>query len=273
MSDIRVACQTYTWEMLGEGWRGSVTDLLDWIAGAGYAGIEITNTMIGEFEERPEAFAEELAERNLNLAAFAYATSGFTDPDLFQADLGGAQKALDFLVFFDQPRLGLGGAACASSDLSTSDQKRKLDQAIRFYNEVGRRGFDMGVSVNVHPHSHHGSLLESAESYAYLMERLEPDHVTLGPDSGHIVRGGQELLSCLQRYIQRISHLHLKDVNASGEWVALGDGVCDFAAVMAFLEQAGFQGWIVAEEESEAAVRDGQAAIRRNRGFLQTIGY
>ncbi len=273
MSDIRVACQTYTWEMLGDEWRGNVTDLLDWIAGAGYAGIEITNTMIGEFDGRPGAFAEELAKRYLDLAAFAYATSGFTDPDFYQEDLKGAQKTLDFLGVFDQPRLGLGGAAYGSPNLSASEKKRKLDQAIRFYNEVGRRGFDTGISVNVHPHSHHGSLLESAESYAYLMERLEPDYVSLGPDTGHIVRGGQELLGCLQRYIQRISHLHLKDVNASGEWVALGEGVCDFTAVMALLEQVGFQGWIVAEEESEAAARDGQAAIRGNRAYLQTIGY
>ena len=60
-----------------------VTDLLDWIAQAGYTGIEITNYMIGEFAARPQEFAQELRARNLSLAAFAYSASdGFSDPAL-----------------------------------------------------------------------------------------------------------------------------------------------------------------------------------------------
>ena len=47
-SSIRIACQTYTWEMLGDGWKGRVDDLLGCIEDAGYAGIEITNNMIRE---------------------------------------------------------------------------------------------------------------------------------------------------------------------------------------------------------------------------------
>ena len=57
MAHIRIACQTYTWEMLGDDWRGQVDDLLDWIAAAGYDGIEITNHMIGAFLWGPQAFA------------------------------------------------------------------------------------------------------------------------------------------------------------------------------------------------------------------------
>ena len=269
MSAIQVGCQTYTWEMLGTGWTGQVTDLLDWVAGAGYAGIEITNSMIGEFYDQPEQFAAELAKRNLKLAAFAYATTGFTDPDCWDEDLAGARKAIEFLRHFPEPRLGLGGAAHPSSE----NPWGKLDQAIRFYNEVGRLGADLGISVNVHPHSHHGSLLESAESYAYLMDHLDPGFVSLGPDTGHIVRGGQDLMTCLRTYISRITHLHLKDVTARGDWVALGEGLCDFPAVLALLESVDYDGWIVAEEESAEAHQDGLAAIRMNREYLRAIGY
>jgi len=269
MSKIQVACQTYTWEMLGTDWNGKVTDLLDWIASAGYAGIEITNTIIGEFHDQPQAFAEELNRRNLKLAAFAYATTGFTDPDRWGEDLAGARQAIEFLRYFPEPRLGLGGAAHPSSE----DPKEKLDQAIRFYNQVGSLGTDLGISVNVHPHSHHGSLLESAESYAYLMENLNAHTVSLGPDTGHIVRGGQDLITCLRTYISRITHLHLKDVNADGEWVALGEGVCDFPAVLTLLESVDYDSWIVGEEESDEARQDGVAAIRKNREYLHTLGY
>jgi inosose dehydratase len=269
MSLIQVACQTYTWEMLGTDWKGQVTDILDYVAEIGYAGIEITNAMIGEFYDHPQKFADELGQRDLELAAFAYATTGFTDPDRWDEDMAGARRAIEFVRDYPEPRLGLGGAAHPSEE----NARGKLDQAIRFYNEVGRMGTDRGISVNVHPHSHHGSLLESFEAYAYLMDHLDARYVSLGPDTGHIVRGGQDLMTCLQTYISRITHLHLKDVTASGEWVALGEGVCDFPAVLALLESVQYAGWIVAEEESAEARQDGLSAIRKNRAYLQAIGY
>jgi len=46
------------------------------------------------------------------------------------------------------------------------------------------------------------------------------------------VRGGQELLACLQTHLPRITHLHLKDGrrDAIGTGV-LGDGICDYPAI------------------------------------------
>ena len=49
---LSVGCQTYTWEMLGGKWAGSVDDILRAIAASGYEGIEITNTMIREYADR-----------------------------------------------------------------------------------------------------------------------------------------------------------------------------------------------------------------------------
>jgi inosose dehydratase len=269
MSAIRVGCQTYTWEMLGPAWKGTVTDILDQVAAAGYAGIEITNTMIGGFAGKPQAFAEELARRGLELAAFAYATTGFTDASRRDEDLAGAWKAIEFVRHFPTPRMGLGGAASASGRRSRED----LDRAIAFYNEVGRRAAGAGVSASVHPHSHFGSLVETAEEYSYLVARLDPRWVSFGPDTGHISRGGQDVLACLRTHIGRITHLHLKDATADGKWAALGRGTCDFRGVLALLESAGYDGWVVAEEESEDARRDGAKAIRHNREFLRSLGF
>lgn len=270
MSTIRIACQTYTWEMLGDAWRGQVTDLLDWIADAGYEGVEITNTMIREFGSRPQEFAAELGARGLELACFAYARpSGFTDPGRFAEDLAGARKTIEFARHFPRPIVGLGGAAHPSRDKLWA----KLDQAIRFYAEVGRLGAHAGVRICVHPHSHFGSLLESAEEYQYLLDRLDPQYVGLCPDTGHIVRGGQDLLSCLRTHLPRIIHVHFKDVDSVGRWAGLGQGLCDFATVLRLLESVGYDGWVVSEEESEDARRDGVGAIRRNREYLRGLGH
>ena len=267
MSTIRVACQTYTWEMRGRSWTGSVTDMLDAIAEAGYEGVEISNNMIGEFRDRPADLAEELSRRDLALAAIAYSTGGFTDPACWEDDVAGAKHVIAYLKSFPEPRLALGGAAFDGPDRS----RERLSHAIRFYNEVGALGEAAGIGVNVHPHSHHGSLLESTEDYQFLIDHLDPV-VTFGPDSGHIVRGGQDLLECLRTHVGRITHLHLKDASPQREWKPMGEGVCDFAGVLKLLRANDYHGWIVGEEESQFAYEHPDEAIRHNREYLRELG-
>lgn len=275
MRTIHVGCQTYTWEMLGDQWTGKVTDLLHWIADAGYEGIEITCNMIGEFADRPGQFVADALARGLKPCAFAYGRpTGFTDPDALADDLEGVRKWADFAAHFPPtgdlaPILELGGAASPSRD----DLWAKLDRAIAFYSKAGEIAAAADVRACVHPHSHFGSLLESAEEYEYLLSRLDPALVGFCPDTGHIVRGGQDLLTCIERNLPRTIHVHFKDANENREWVGLGQGKCDFPGVMALLEGAGYKGWVVGEEESADARADGIAAIRSNRAYLRSIGY
>ncbi|HOS95648.1 MAG TPA: sugar phosphate isomerase/epimerase, partial [Armatimonadota bacterium] len=163
MMPFRFGCQTYTWEMLGHRWKGTPDEILDTVAETGYQGVEFSNAMIGCYGRHPAAFREALAARGLDCAAFAYARTGFTDPTRWEEDLEGAVEALRFCVAVDA-LLCLGGPAAPSRDHYETD----FAQAVRFYNEVALRGADLGVTVCVHPHSHHGSLVESAEEYARL---------------------------------------------------------------------------------------------------------
>lgn len=270
MSNIQIACQTYTWEMLGDEWRGKVTDILDWVSAAGYAGIEITNNMIREFGDRPGDFAAELEARGMQLAAFNYSSpTGFTDPARRDDDLANGLRWVEFLKHFPQAKMGLSGAA----NPDRTDARQKLDLAVGLYNDIGKAAAAAGLSANVHPHSHYGSLLESAEEYQYLLDNLDPKCVSFGPDTGHIIRGGQDLLTCLRTYLPRLTHLHFKDVDAHRTWQPLGQGVVDFPAVMSLLEEGGYDGWVVGEEESAEARENGVAAINHNRQYLRSIGY
>ena len=40
MGALHIGCQSYTWEMLGDDWKGTVDDILDVIAVAGYKGAD-----------------------------------------------------------------------------------------------------------------------------------------------------------------------------------------------------------------------------------------
>jgi inosose dehydratase len=268
---IRIGCQTYSWEMLGEKWDGRVDDILAAVAGAGYEGIEITKTMIREYALRPTEFAKALQEHGLILAAFAYGSPlGFTDPDNHRRELCGAEEALQFVANFPGTALMLGGPTTPRRD----NVFEKIAHAADFYNEVGRRGRAVGVEVAFHPTSRHGSLLESREEYERIMELTDPALISWNPDTGHIVRGGQNLAETLQLFAARIRHVHLKDVGSDEHWRPLGQGVCDISGILQLLtKELKFSGWIVGEEESAQAAIDPVGAVKGNRQYLKSIGY
>ena len=58
------------------------------------------------------------------------------------------------------------------------------------------------------------AILEQASAeYDLIMGMTDPDLVKWNPDTGHIIRGGQDLVDTLRRYGDRIIHVHLKDVD------------------------------------------------------------
>ena len=84
----------------------------------------------------------------------------------------------------------------------------------------------------LHPSSHHNTLLGTRAEYDRIMALTDPALIGWVPDTGHILRGGQDILDTLRTYRDRIRYLHLKDVDAAGHWSMLGEGVCDTAAVI-----------------------------------------
>ncbi len=267
---LTAACQTFTWEMLGDAWRGDPDELLAAIADAGYAGIEITDTMIGRYRGEPDAFARALDRHGLTLVAYACGSaSGFTEPMASQTDLAAAAAALAVAAELPGAHVSLGSATVTSR----GPRAAKFAAAARFYNAAGERGARAGVPVAVHPSSHHDTLLLTRADYDTMFALLDLALVGWVPDTGHILRGGQDLLDTLATYRDRIRYLHLKDVDAHGAWRMLGDGACDTAAVVALVRDApAFNGWLVIEEESDEARRDPAAAIARNRATLRRLG-
>ena len=265
---LRIGCQTYTWEMRGPEWQGSPDDILDIVAAAGYAGVEFTNHTIGCYASAPKRFARALEKRGLACAGFSFASSGFTDPALFESDLAGAEVALKFCAALGTV-LCLGGAAAPTRE----DYDATLGQAVRFYRAVAEHGARRGVTVCVHPHSHYGSLLESEEEYDRVLAATADSGLMFNPDAGHITRGGQDLMTCLRRHRARIAHVHIKDADAQHHWQALGKGIIAWQTVLDYLRDTDYTGWVVAEEESAEARADPVGAVVGNRQYLRSLGY
>jgi inosose dehydratase len=97
---------------------------------------------------------------------------------------------------------------------------------------------------------------------------LAGSHVGLCLDTGHLLIGGGDPVALAQRHPARITHVHLKDVRldwarrvregevgyaeavAGGMYVPLGEGDVDLAAIVTALEDAGYAGWYVLEQDT-----------------------
>ena len=255
----KFGCQTFTWEMLGARWTGGPDDLIRAIADSGYAGIEITDTMIGSYAGRATAFGRRLAEAGLQLVSFAFGSaSGFTEPARIAADLEAARRWVDYAAHFPGALVAMGSATV----MSGGARDDKFGVAAEIYNRAAEIGRTKGVTVAVHPSSHPNTLLFSRADYDRIFGLLDRN-VGWVPDTGHILRGGQDMQATLAAQRDRIRYVHLKDVDVAGKWAMLGDGVCNVAAVLSSVGQAAnFNGWIVVEEESETAASDPAAAVR-----------
>lgn len=261
---MHIGCQTYSWEMQLAKKPTTLWQMFDAIAEAGYEGVEFTNNTAGAWLGEHVRVGEELRKRKLMLAAVAIARAGYTDPRTVEEDLAVVRTGIEMVRHFPGAVLTLTGAV-------HKDQvswRKHLDQALQFYVRAAELAAAMGVRCAVHPHSHHGSLIQSREQYDHLFAHL-PKEVGWCPDTGHIVRGGQDLMTCLAQYAERIIYVHMKDVDAQGRWKPMGEGIIDWPVLFKWLKKRDFAGWLVAEEESDMAWVDPVQANRQNREFLK----
>jgi inosose dehydratase len=271
VNDLKIGCQTFTWEMLGDVWKGATDDLLQAISQGGYAGIEITDTMIGSYADNPIDFSAKLKARKLQLVSFAFGSkSGFTLREEIESDLKTAERWIGYAARFPGALVSIGSATIVSE----GPRADKFAIAAEFYNKAGEIGRKSGVDIAVHPSSHHNTLLYNRVDYDQLFSLLDPTLVGWVPDTGHILRGHKDILDTLRTYQDRIRYLHLKDVGRDGEWAMLGKGVCDVPAVIDIVRVAPrFTGWLVLEEESAAAATDPSAAVKINRHTMRSYGF
>ncbi len=127
---------------------------------------------------------------------------------------------------------------------------------------------DQGMPLAYHHHM--GSFIESEADVDALMEGSTPD-VKLLFDTGHLLFGGADVMRVLNRWADRVHHVHFKDIrpdvvkdvrannrsflNAviAGAFTVPGDGCIDFQAVTDKLRAMAYNGWIVVEAEQDPA--------------------
>ena len=136
-------------------------------------------------------------------------------------------------------------------------------------------------------HIHIGTILETPEDCARVLERLP--ELWLLFDSGHLLAANSDPMEVLERWPDKIGHVHLKnfwtqdpaagwDRHVPDFWktsrfcdLAEGNVGFDVKAALDGLAAVGYEGWISVEEDHPK--RDIRDVVRDNREFLRGLGY
>jgi inosose dehydratase len=263
------------------------------IADSGYAGTDLGPPgYLGE----GGTLAARLEATRLELAG-GFVPMRFSDREHWAEGLAGLHHTLDLLsaagATAARPVLCDGGGPerIANPGRGGDDPALRLDGARwRTLVEGVARAADAARERGFEPvfHHHTSTYVEGVEEIERL---LEDSDVELLLDSGHLAVAGGDPVSALADWGRRIGAIHIKDVRLDvldgvkaeradtltawrrGLFCALGDGDVDLDGFCAALAAAGYEGWVVVEQDRVLENGDSLAAASaeqaRNRAWLR----
>jgi inosose dehydratase len=297
---IRIANAPCSWGVIEnvEGETGGYRRVLDEMAETGYAGTELGDW--GFMPTDPDALRAELDARGLEMLA-SFSTPWLQDPGRHAqgeedavrigkllAAVGGAQA---MIVLGNDPYgdpVRGRNAGRITPEMGLSDEQWEVYAAAA--NRLARRVRDeAGVRTVVHQHL--GTLVETGPEIRRFLAMTDPDLIGVCLDTGHWTFGtGESPVDAVRELGGRIWHVHFKDADPAvmaasraNEWdgltstghglfCELGKGSVDFPGVLVALEETGYDGWIVVEQDILPGMGNPRESARRNRDYLRGIG-
>ena len=231
-------------------WDGNDRQAIEDIASCGYRGIQLRSNVLPEFGDKPAALKELLDRHGLTFVALSSGNMRI-DPAAEREDIAAHVRKARFVR-------DLGGTFLQLTDerpkraVTAADYRRMG----RLLTELGRRTADLGVTVSYH--NHMNNLGERPEEVRAVLDSSDATLVKLQLDTAHYQQGGGDPAAAVREYGDRLSFLHIKDLEApvpgaagdpsrSYRFVELGRGRVDFRKVFAALDAVNFTGWAIVE--------------------------
>ena len=296
---IRVATAPVSWgvmESLEPPADYPYARVLDEIATAGYAGTELGP--YGFLPAEPTLLRRELDLRNLTLCS-AFVAMHLGDETMHPAGLAHVERTARLIQAvgcrtliladeMDPERCACAGRPEDAKRFSWSTQQWKAAESA--IHQV--LGLCRPLEVDVIFHNHVGTHVETPEELARLCALFAGEEIGLCLDTGHYAFGGGDPIEAVRQYGTRVRCVHLKDINPErlasarhhrydfyeavrhGVFAPLGHGGVNFAAMLAFLRQQGFDGWVVVERDVLVGGRGAESSLesaRVSRQFLKNL--
>jgi inosose dehydratase len=256
---------------------------LETISALGFQGVQVLGWLREKYRTRSEFLHERLQKLKLQPVALSCWKVALK-PDAPGDDL---EQLRSYAQFFQH----LGGLYVQVTDGGKPGERysagtmRKLGAQL---DEMGRIAQDHALTLGYHPHT--GSIGETEEGTARILEATDPGLVKLIADVGHLTLGGMDPARFIRSYEERLILTHFKDVRPDAAEVAranrralrgrkhvfceIGRGVVDFAAVAAAYRDIQHKGWVIVElDGNEPAPGGPDASARTNRDAMQKLGF
>lgn len=179
------------------------------------------------------------------------------------------------------------GEPIAASELTESEWHRLVDNSNRIGTHVAER---YGLRVAFHPHAQ--TPVEREDQIERYLADTDPDLVSLCLDTGHHAYCGGDVVGFMRSHHGRIPYLHIKSVDTAvmaevasrrapfAEAVKMGaftepkDGAIDFTAFRQVLDEIGFDGIGIVEQDLYPTEFDRPYPIAvSTRQYLSEIGF
>ena len=256
---------------------------------AGFTGCEIGN----KYPSDPVELKKQLDLRGMRIASRWFSSFLLTKPyEEVEADF---IRELDFLAAVGANRINVSEQSYSIQGkvdvpILTGGHKYVMNDAEwdRFcdgLNKLGRVARGRGFKLCFHHHM--GTVVQTSEETDRMMANTDPDCVFLCYDTGHFTFAGEDPLSMLKKYVDRVGHVHLKDMRLrvveetrknnwsfltavrNGAFTVPGDGDVDFDPVFKVLSDAGYQGWLLVEAEQDPAKADPLEHAIKGRTYIR----
>jgi inosose dehydratase len=272
--------------------------VLDEIASTGYVGTELGDW--GFMPTGAEQLRTELRERDLGMVG-AFVTTRLVDSRSYGASRERAVATASLLAAV----AAATPPVIVLSDEPTADPRRAqaagrvtpdLGLPAEWWHEAGEginqiaRAVRDETGLRTVFHHHCATFVETPQEIDALLQATDPSLVGLCLDTGHATYGGGVPLDLLERYRDRVWHVHFKDCDPAvaararaeqwdyqaalrhGVFCELGKGSVDFEALLRALDRSGYDGWIVVEQDVLPGMGAPADSARRNREYLRGIG-
>ena len=297
---IKIANAPCSWGALEfdlQGKPATFDVVLDEMQATGYAGTELGDW--GFMPTDPSALKKELQKRSLVLLG-AFVPVALKDESTHQAGeeaalkvarlLSAVEGSSPFIVLADNngsvpERTQNAGRIKPEMGLSVDEWKIFAKGVERIAKAVKK---ETGMRLVFHHHC--GGYVETPAEIDQLLALTDPSLVGICLDTGHYQFAGGDPVKFLQKNAGRVWHMHFKDCEPKvaaqsrtegwdyfksvekGVFCELGKGTVDFKAVKTELEKAGFEGWIVVEQDVLPGMGKPYDSALRNRQFIKSIG-
>ncbi|BDZ47975.1 hypothetical protein GCM10025867_02160 [Frondihabitans sucicola] len=265
LNTLRYACQTYSWQMSGDRYRGDIDHMTRVAKGAGFTGFEAETLMLGP-SWTESGLHSSLDAAGLDLAAIVLVHSWRNDTET-PAEKVEADQVIRAVAGYPDSKIVLVNTPGPDRD----DLFRRQDTAVSCMAAIADRAADVGVTCTVHPNSPAGSVFRTADDYDRLGHLMSPTKLRFTPDIGHITVGGMDPSRILDTWWDLIDHIHIKDVAVDGSWAATGTGTVDIPGILNTLAERSFAGWVTFEDESPEAESDPDRAVEDAGAYLGTL--